>query len=189
MRVSKWAKFSNALGPTRICNLTLGVGEKGGWAMLSSQASHLPTGPVTFRGSLLAHPNVGQKTFQHSLMDKTHWGRRLYSPIYRRGKLRIKAKKALVLLLWSLIWIESFILKGYFGEFPGGPVVRTPHSHCRGPRFDLWSLVAELRSHKPGSAAKKKKRLLCGKSWRQWLAPGRRSLLLLLCYYYSPRLL
>ena len=24
-------------------------------------------------------------------------------------------------------------------EFPGGPVVRTPCSHCRGPRFNLWS--------------------------------------------------
>ena len=24
-------------------------------------------------------------------------------------------------------------------EFPGGPVVRTLHSHCRGPGFDPWS--------------------------------------------------
>ena len=24
-------------------------------------------------------------------------------------------------------------------EFPGGPVVRTPRFHCRGPGFDPWS--------------------------------------------------
>ena len=24
-------------------------------------------------------------------------------------------------------------------DFPGGPVVRTPHFHCRGHRFDPWS--------------------------------------------------
>ena len=24
-------------------------------------------------------------------------------------------------------------------EFPGGPVVRTLHSHCRGPGFNPWS--------------------------------------------------
>jgi len=39
------------------------------------------------------------------------------------------------------------------GELPGGPVVRTSHSHCQGS----WdpSLVEELRSHKPQGAAKK----------------------------------
>ena len=25
------------------------------------------------------------------------------------------------------------------GHFPGGPVVRTPCSHCQGPKFNLWS--------------------------------------------------
>ena len=41
-------------------------------------------------------------------------------------------------------------------EFPGSPVVRTPRSHCQGP----WaqSLVGELRSSKPHSVAKKKKK-------------------------------
>ena len=24
-------------------------------------------------------------------------------------------------------------------DFPGGPVVKTPHSHFRGPGFDPWS--------------------------------------------------
>ena len=24
-------------------------------------------------------------------------------------------------------------------DFPGGPVVKTPHSQCRGPGFDPWS--------------------------------------------------
>ena len=26
-----------------------------------------------------------------------------------------------------------------FWEFPGGPVIRTPSSHCQGPRFNHWS--------------------------------------------------
>ena len=25
-------------------------------------------------------------------------------------------------------------------DFPGGPVVKTPSSQCRGPRFDPWSV-------------------------------------------------
>ena len=25
------------------------------------------------------------------------------------------------------------------GEFPGAPVVRTPHFHCTGPGFNPWS--------------------------------------------------
>ena len=29
--------------------------------------------------------------------------------------------------------------KGEMREFPGGPVVRTPHFHCRGHRFNPWS--------------------------------------------------
>ena len=30
------------------------------------------------------------------------------------------------------------IKKSTNGEFPGGPVVRTPHFHCRGPGFNPW---------------------------------------------------
>ena len=30
------------------------------------------------------------------------------------------------------------------GDFPGGPVAKTPCSQCRGPGFDLWS---GTRSH------------------------------------------
>ena len=47
------------------------------------------------------------------------------------------------------------------GEFPGGPVVRTPRFHCRGAGFD--SLVRELRSRRPCSMAKiKNNNLLSG---------------------------
>ena len=42
------------------------------------------------------------------------------------------------------------------GEFPGGPVVRTPCFHCRGAR--VQTLVRELRFHKPHGTAKKKKK-------------------------------
>ena len=38
------------------------------------------------------------------------------------------------------------------GDFPGGPVIKSPCFHCRG----TWvlSLVGELRSHMPSSSAK-----------------------------------
>ena len=39
-------------------------------------------------------------------------------------------------------------------EFPGGAVVRTPLSHCQGPRFSQ-SLIGELKSHKLCSVTKK----------------------------------
>ena len=40
-------------------------------------------------------------------------------------------------------------------ECPGGPVVSTRRSHCRGP--GVQSLGGELRAHKPCGVAKKKK--------------------------------
>ena len=42
-------------------------------------------------------------------------------------------------------------------EFPGSPVVRTLQSHC--PEGSVKFLVGELKSHKPPSPAKKKKRM------------------------------
>ena len=30
-------------------------------------------------------------------------------------------------------------IKLAFGDFPGGPVAKTPHSQFRGPRFNPWS--------------------------------------------------
>ena len=41
-------------------------------------------------------------------------------------------------------------------EFSGGPMVRTPCSHCQGPGFD--SVVGELSAHKSHSMIKKKKK-------------------------------
>ena len=38
---------------------------------------------------------------------------------------------------------------------PGGPVVRAPHFHCRGPTLD--PLVGKIRSPKPHGTAKTKK--------------------------------
>lgn len=43
------------------------------------------------------------------------------------------------------------LIKMLFREFPGSPVVRTPHSHCRGPN----PLLRELRSLELHSVAKK----------------------------------
>ena len=41
----------------------------------------------------------------------------------------------------------SFLSKKQVRDFPGGPMVRTPRFHCRGPRFH--PLIGELRSLKP----------------------------------------
>ena len=30
-------------------------------------------------------------------------------------------------------------IKEDLSDFPGGPVVKTPHSQCKGPGFDPWS--------------------------------------------------
>ena len=35
--------------------------------------------------------------------------------------------------------LYAFVLKCPTGEFPGGPVVRTLHFHCRGHGFNPWS--------------------------------------------------
>ena len=35
-----------------------------------------------------------------------------------------------------VVRIKVRCIKNANREFPGGPVVRTPHFHCRGPRFD-----------------------------------------------------
>ena len=36
-----------------------------------------------------------------------------------------------------MLYIDSYI-KDIGGNFPGGPVDRTPCSQCRGPGFDFW---------------------------------------------------
>ena len=48
------------------------------------------------------------------------------------------------------IFFSLFNLKSKLG-FPGGPVVKTPHFHCRGHRF--YSLLGKLRSCKPRGEA------------------------------------
>ena len=34
--------------------------------------------------------------------------------------------------------VERVVKKSKRGDFPGGPVVKTPRSQYRGPRFDPW---------------------------------------------------
>ena len=42
--------------------------------------------------------------------------------------------------LFLLINLEKIIYLNYVhGDFPGGPVAKTPSSQCRGPGFDTWS--------------------------------------------------
>ena len=44
----------------------------------------------------------------------------------------------------NLFFFRFFSIIGYYkilsiGDFPGGPVVKTPHFHYRGHRFNPWS--------------------------------------------------
>ena len=38
----------------------------------------------------------------------------------------------------SNLWTEVTRKKTECGDFPGGPVVKTPQFHCRGHGFDPW---------------------------------------------------
>ena len=60
------------------------------------------------------------------------------------------------ILEWVAIAFSVLSSKKRKMGFPGSPVVKTPHSKCRG----LWvrSLIRELRSHVPCDVAKKKKK-------------------------------
>ena len=49
--------------------------------------------------------------------------------------------------LMNSISPSLFYFKSPSWEFPGGPVVRTPPSHCRGPRFNPWSGNWDPTSH------------------------------------------
>ena len=57
---------------------------------------------------------------------------------------------------WS--YISSSLKQRCFWESPGSPVVKTPHSHCRGCWFHPW--FGELRSFMSQSQKKKKKKML-----------------------------
>ena len=55
-------------------------------------------------------------------------------------------------------------------DFPGGPVAKTPHSQCRGLRFDLWSAKYFLHAAtktRPSQINTKKK-----KDVRTWAGEG-----------------
>ena len=43
------------------------------------------------------------------------------------------------LLQCSKLWGRLLLEAQHFRDFPGGPVARTPHSECRGPRLGPWS--------------------------------------------------
>ena len=56
-------------------------------------------------------------------------------------------------ILHDSIYMAFENRQGIPWEFPGGPVVRTPHLHCRGAR--VGSPARELRSRKPYGVANK----------------------------------
>ena len=65
-------------------------------------------------------------------------------------------------LLNSKVVRENKHVRNNQGDFPGGPVVRAPSFHCRGPRFDPWlgnedptRLAARPKKKKKGRKRKK----------------------------------
>ena len=46
--------------------------------------------------------------------------------------------RALSYAVTRIYLVGATVRKQKSRESPGGPVVRTPHFHCRGPRFDPW---------------------------------------------------
>ena len=64
-----------------------------------------------------------------------------------------RSKRYLPIFSYKNFKVSFLTFKLLFaGDFPGGPVVKTPRLQCRG----AWarSLVGELRSHMPGGVAK-----------------------------------
>ena len=57
---------------------------------------------------------------------------------------------------WTLHAITSILIRRRQRDFPGGPVVKTPCSQCRGPRFDPWSgnWILHVATKSPHAATK-----------------------------------
>ena len=69
--------------------------------------------------------------------------------------------------MWFIHIMECYsaLKKKETREFPGGPVVRTPCSHCRGPRFNSWLGNLEPTSPVVGQKKKKKETLTPATAW------------------------
>ena len=60
-----------------------------------------------------------------------------------------------------------------FWDFPGGPVVKIPHFHCRGHRFgSIPGQGIKIPHLISGGTAKKKKKDFHQESWAWSLSPG-----------------
>lgn len=61
--------------------------------------------------------------------------------------------------------VGGFGIRGQWGDFPGRPVVKTPHFHCRGHRFDLWSRtkIPHATWRSPSTFEKRKKKRPLGR--------------------------
>ena len=38
----------------------------------------------------------------------------------------------------EMVYTQDPVINSPLGDFPGGPVAKTPRSQCRGPGFDPW---------------------------------------------------
>ena len=110
---------------------------------------------VTFYLFLFRESTLGKKQEAEMLKKKTRYcchQNQEMKVLHRErttqfSSLNVFPQKSLVLGLspYFVVWLSScvttlsprfFTLKG---DFPGGPVAKTPCSQCRGPRFHLWS--------------------------------------------------
>ena len=61
-----------------------------------------------------------------------------------------------------------------FGEFPGGPLVRTLCFHCQGPRFNPWLGNKDPRSHSVQPKKKKERERGLHEGGHAWTRRHRR---------------
>ena len=85
-----------------------------------------PEARKTFSNSVGGWGGVaGKNSANHSEAQPLRW--RVAQDEVREAKNKVRSLKNL-----------KSRLRFYIGEFPGSPVVKTRHFHCRGPGFNLW---------------------------------------------------
>ena len=93
-----------------------------------------------------------------------------------------------VLFARNLLIHKYIFLNTGSWEFPGATVIRTPHSHCWGPRFNPWLGNWDPTSH--GAQPKKRKSgswFTIFNNFMVWLSLGVKQITSMINYYSSQR--
>ena len=106
------------------------------------------------------------KAFRASLRNKTLTFWRKVSRMLGNGSVSVRASSpygrcSLWLAGWQ--WLKERTQRNW--EFPGGPVVRTPSSHCRGPGFNPGGGTKILQEARCGQNKRKKEGRKEGLGW------------------------